>query len=478
MHPVRTLGALVLAAALTLACPPAFAADVPPADSTGFDDAGWTDPVSNDLFAVSGTSFDGTVGIGSAAAGSSAVTITARQDIVLSQDGWGSTPEGTTIHRAGACPVSLQQATVAMSAGDTCQVWFTWGPEAMDHAASQVVFIDLSATASDGSTAQARISTEVLATHLVLGGGVDFGAVAVGTTSAVRTVALRNIAPDAVEVDLTAVTTLGVFDLAPGQPSSVVVASGATTDVGVTFTPTSVGPASAGYAALIPSHAVNGTTSSSAFFPTLTGYGVDRTLALDAAAVDLGAVPTGGTAVRPVTVTNTGAVPVRLTPAGVVRPGTGVTVGTDELEVTLPGDQVAPGQSLTGTVTWRPADADLTAEATVVGTDAADPSRTTTITIPLAGTVAAAPVVTPPPAPAPSAPPTVAVSPPAPSAVGEPSVPGAGGSATGGHGSGARGLAVTGADLAGGTLGAAVVALLVGALLRRVSARGGRRAGR
>ncbi len=68
---------------------------------------------------------------------------------------------------------------------------------------------------ADGSTAGTYVGANLTALHLELGAAVDFGQVAVGSTSAARTVSLRNITPNPVEIDLSQVEALADFGLRP-----------------------------------------------------------------------------------------------------------------------------------------------------------------------------------------------------------------------------------------------------------------------
>lgn len=462
MKLVRALGTLVLTAALTVTAPAAFAADPPPATSTGFTQAAWTNPSSNHLFDVSATSFTATAGLGSSSATSAAVTITAHQDIQLRSAGWSSNPDTNAFHRAGACPDN--GSMVQLTAGDVCQFWFTFGPTALNTWASQISGTTMTATSvADGSTASTYVGANLTALHLELGGAVDFGQVALGSTSAARTVSLRNITPNPVEIDLAQVDALADFGLAPGQPASVTVQPGATTDVAVTFSPQRAGLVTAAASARLSVHAVGSPVTSLPYFPTLSGTGVHRNLLMDAGAVDFGEVAQGDTVQRPLTVTNTGTVPLLLSSGAIVRTGTGEPVGADEVEIALPAEELAPGATVAGTVTWHRAPADLDASVWINGADAGSPADVTSDLVPLTGTVTLP--VTPPP----TTPPTQPEPDPTPGVPATPDAPAGPGATTGGAGhdaaTPARVLAVTGSGALFPVAAGAAGALLVGGLL-------------
>nr|WP_247602229.1 choice-of-anchor D domain-containing protein [Cellulomonas denverensis] len=315
---------------------------------------------------------------------------------------------------------------------------------------------------ADGSTAGTYVGANLTALHLELGAAVDFGQVAVGSTSAARTVSLRNITPNPVEIDLSQVEALADFGLAPGQPASVTVQPGDTTEVAVTFTPQRTGLITAAASARLTVHAVGSTVTSLPIFPTLSGTGVSRSLLMEAGAVDFGEVVQGDTVQQPVTISNTGNVPLRLSAGAVGRTGTGESIGTDEVEIALPTDELAPGATVAGTVTWHRAPADLDASVWIHGLDAGNLTDVTSRLITLTGTVTApvAPPTTPPTEPEPDPTPSVSASP------GAPANPG---TTTGGADQDAATaspvLAVTGSGALFPVAAGAAGALLIGGLL-------------
>ncbi|MBB5471474.1 hypothetical protein HNR08_000210 [Cellulomonas hominis] len=448
--------ALAAASAVLPAAAPAVAAE-PPAAGTGVVDETWGAPADNDLFTLSATRWDATAGLGTAAVGTGAMTVTAKQDVTFRLSSWYTDPEGVTLHLSGVCPRSIWSQTVAMRAGDTCAMWLTYGPRATGAWHSYVTGLTVSATTPDGATASAYAGQTLSVQHvLVEPEDLGFGEVLVGDT-AERAFTIRNITPGPVEVDLSGFRA--PFALADGEPGALVVPAGTAAAVRLVLRPTAPGPVSSGWDTRLPTHAVgDATVVSRPYAPLRRGVGVPRTAGVSGAAVDLGAVPEGTEVSAPLEVTNTGVVPVTLS----ARADAGVRAD-------LPAGAVAPGESVTGTVAWTAGADDLAATVRVVAVDdapagvtAADPAEAL---VPVTGTVRAEPVppgpgpVDPEPEPAPEplpAGPEPAPLPadPAPAAA-DPADPGAAVVASGV-------LATTGGLV--GT-GAAVLALLAGAVL-------------
>ncbi|WP_263119417.1 choice-of-anchor D domain-containing protein [Cellulomonas sp. RIT-PI-Y] len=385
----RTLTAVALAAVVTLTTPlAASAADSPPTTSTGFVGETWGAPVSNDLFSMSASSWSGVAGLGGSEATLAAVTVTAVQDLTLTMQGWYSGPNVVS-HLSGTCPRSVFSPSVAMRAGEQCSYWLTYAEGALGTWHSYITGLNLSATAADGTSATAYYGQSLSTQHLVVGDPIDFGAVPFGDT-AEDGFALTNISPHPIDVDLTGIPT-GGFSLADDQPGTLTMAPGETVRVGVAFSPRASGTTST-WARPITAHAVGSTVSSRVNAPTLTGTGVDRHAELTAEPIDFGTVDRGSTATRPLVITNTGGVPLRVT-ATVV----------DDLQVTLPDAELAPGGTLTGTVTWQ-ARTDLSStwieltgidDTVAAGLPSADPARTETRVSGTVGTVVVDPTPTP-----------------------------------------------------------------------------------
>jgi hypothetical protein len=184
--------ALAAASAVLPAAAPAVAAE-PPAAGTGVVDETWGAPADNDLFTLSATQWDATAGLGTAAVGTGAMTVTAKQDVTFRLSSWYTDPEGVTLHLSGVCPRSIWSQTVAMRAGDTCAMWLTYGPRATGAWHSYVTGLTVSATTPDGATASAYAGQTLSVQHvLVEPEDLGFGEVLVGDT-AERAFTIRNI---------------------------------------------------------------------------------------------------------------------------------------------------------------------------------------------------------------------------------------------------------------------------------------------
>lgn len=451
--PRAPLAAVALATAAAVLAPAAPAVAVePPAAGTGVVDETWGVPAENDLFTLSATQWDATAGLGTAAVGTGAMTVTAKQDVTFRLSSWYTDPEGVTLHLSGVCPRSIWSPTVAMRAGDTCAMWLTYGPRATGAWQSYVTGLTVSATAPDGATASAYAGQTLSVEHvLVEPAELGFGEVLVGD-GAERAFTIRTITPGPVEVDLSGFRA--PFALADGEPDTLVIPAGATAAVRLVLRPTAPGPVSSGWDARLPTHAVgDATVVSRPYAPLRRGVGVARTAGVTGAAVDLGAVPEGTEATAPLEVTNTGVVPVTLT----AEAGDGVRAD-------LPAGTVAPGESVTGTLAWTAGADDLATTVRVVAVDdapadvtAADPAEAL---VPVTGTVRAVPVppgpgpVDPEPEPLPAGPePGPLPADPAPPAA-DPADP---------TPTAASGVLATTGGLVGA--GAAVIALLAGAVL-------------
>ncbi|GIG24878.1 choice-of-anchor D domain-containing protein [Cellulomonas denverensis] len=462
MKLLRALGTLLLTATLTVAAPAAFAADPPPTTSTGFAAGSWGDPIDNDLFTLSGSRWKGTVGIGAPRATTSVLTLTAKTDLTMQQGTWSDEPDGMAIYRSGTCPASVWSQTITMAAGDTCQIWVSYGPDTTDEWSSYISGLHFTATTSGGATASEYVGLENQVQHVLPAAPLDFGEVPLGTTSAPGSIAVQNITPDEVRVELTYLTSMAPFHLADDQPATFTIQPGATADVQVTFTPTALGRVSEWWNTLATVTTVGGTAQSTPRLSEFIGTGVERQAGLTAGPVDFGEVTEGDTVQQPIAVTNTGAVPLRLSTEDVQ------SAGAETVEVALPTDEVAPGQTVTGTVTWHGAGDDLAATVRVNGDDsgaapaAVTPATTATELVALTGTVAA------PSAPEPTTPPTIP-----PTAPEKPATPD---TTTGATTATTTRLAITGSGSTAWILGVAAGAVLLGTGL--VAARRVRRATR
>jgi hypothetical protein len=174
---------------------------------------------------------------------------------------------------------------------------------------------------------------------------LDFGTVPVGTQSGSQQMLLSNAGTGTLNVN--SIGMSAAFSIVPGSPSqcaagSFSLAAGASCTLDVVFIPTQLGPA-AGLVLVLSSNA--GTASAS-----LTGVGGSgKTLSINPGALDFGAVIFDTmSAAQTFSVTSTG-------PNPVIIASVKVTSGGAEFPLTHNCATLAPGNSCTGTVKFKPA---------------------------------------------------------------------------------------------------------------------------
>lgn len=451
-RPLRVLLALSATAALASVAPVAALADdpTPPTASTGIYQERWEPPVENDLFSVSTAGWYGRAAIGTQQVTSGVITLTAKRDLTMREgwfNNWGGVPEILMISHIGVCPGAQP---VQMSAGDTCQFWANFGWDAMNAWGASLRNMEFHATAADGTTASQKVHVSVAMSYEVEGESLDFGEVPLGTTSAPQSFTVSNTGTTPVDIDLTEMTAVGPFELAPGQPTTVSILAGESAEVAVTFTPTQEGQAVADEEIVGIVRPVNSTTEARTQLSEFTGTGIARQAALSSNPVDFGTVDPGDTVQQPITLTNTGPVPLVLTADAVVHDGSAAT--PEDIQVDLPTDEVAPGQSITGTVTWNSAAAAFASSVRVTGTDSAAAALNVPAATPVTEVVALTGAVTAPNTPEPTTPPAAAPAKPATPAD----------TTTGTTTATNTRLATTGSESTGWILGTAVGAVLLG----------------
>jgi RHS repeat-associated protein len=330
-------------------------------------------------------------GAGTVAASLAANGVTPAQ-LVLSPatGGFGSVPLGAssaqqafTVTNSGGLPsgaVSVSTATSdftvvsdgctgnPIAPGGTCEVDVAFAPAVAGSASST-----LTATASPGGAAQTTLSGTGLAPGklTVTPASGDFGAVAVGSTSAATTFTVKNTGDLATGTLATATT--GDFTFGTDTCVGTALAAGASCTIDVAFAPTTPGAATG-------SVTVTGTPAGSAG-AALTGTGeAAAALALDPQSVDFGSVSVGASAPETTfTITNGG---------GAETGALGVAVDDSHFDVTTDtctGVRLATGSSCTVGVSFHPTTTDpVTGVLTVKGTPGG------TVTAALSGTGASA----------------------------------------------------------------------------------------
>jgi hypothetical protein len=172
----------------------------------------------------------------------------------------------------------------------------------------------------------------------ITGGTGQFGNVVVGQTST-QTIKVTNVGQVAIVVSTISISGTG-FAMS-GVVNGQTIAIGSSADITLTFTPTTVGPATG-------SLSVTTNASSTANVSQLTGTGISNSASLSVpASVAFGNVTVNQTGTQNVTLTNTGNTIVNVTNATVA--GSGFSVNLPSGGITIPA-----GQSSTLSVIFTP----------------------------------------------------------------------------------------------------------------------------
>ncbi len=143
------------------------------------------------------------------------------------------------------------------------------------------------------------------------------------TTSGARLVTISNVG--GADLFLGAITVsggnAGEFAIVAGGCSAAAITPGSSCTVGVTFAPTATGNRASSL--LVQSNAPNGVAGNTQIVP-LSGIGADGGLAINPASLDFGTLTVGSSAIRTVTLTNSGTVPVTFSPTSIG--GAGFTI--------------------------------------------------------------------------------------------------------------------------------------------------------
>ncbi|WP_190278917.1 beta strand repeat-containing protein [Dokdonella koreensis] len=243
----------------------------------------------------------GSLDFGSVAVGSTSPV----QSVTLGNS--GGAPLQVTALSAAAAPFAQSGGTcgavpITIAAGASCTVGYTFAPTTAGPASQTLTVtanvpgggsIMLSGTGTQGSLTLAPAS-------------LDFGPVAIGSTSPVQSVTLGNSGGAPLQV-----TALGAAAAPFAQSGGtcgalpITIAAGASCTVGYTFAPAAAGPASQ---TLTVTANVPGGGSI-----TLSGTGVAGVLGVLNATLDFGELNVGDSSTRTLTVVNTGSGPLTVT---------------------------------------------------------------------------------------------------------------------------------------------------------------------
>ena len=230
-----------------------------------------------------------------------------------------------------------------LNPGDSCQMFFTYTPTAVGPAMAT----------SSGSWNGQPFSIDLKGTGLPVGGapasqflvtpaGLDFGDVAIGTTSTQQIVDITNIGASPVVMsgaggapggDFTAVQNCQGNTLNPGESCQMFF----------TYTPSTVGPATA---------VSSGTWNGQPFSIDLMGVGVGPSFLITPSALDFGDVALGVTSAQQIVdITNAGSSPVVMSGAG------GAPGGDFNAVQNCQGNTLNPGESCQMFFTYSPSTA-------------------------------------------------------------------------------------------------------------------------
>jgi uncharacterized repeat protein (TIGR03803 family) len=239
----------------------------------------------------------------------------------------------------GADPGDFAKTTTcgaSLAAGASCTISVTFKPTATGTLSATAGITDNAAGTPQG-IALSGVGTTAELTPAT----VNFGTLATGSVSAVKTVTLKNIGTASLTISGVAITGTDPGDFAETTTCGTSLAAAASCTISVTFKPTASGTRGA----------TLGVTDSAAGSPqpvTLTGVGT--TAKLTPAGVNFGALATGLTsAVKTVTLKNIGT--ASLTISGIAIAGTDPG---DFAETTTCGASLAAAASCTISVTFKP----------------------------------------------------------------------------------------------------------------------------
>lgn len=196
-------------------------------------------------------------------------------------------------------------------------------------------------------------------------GSVNFGSVAPGDSRTI-TVSIKNVLASAVTLNAASVTGADATVFSAGAPSSTALAAGATATIAVTFQPTDSGAKNAALS-------ITSSSAGTVAIP-LTGTGSGG-LSVSPSTIDFGTVAPGASAAATITVTNTDATGVTLTPPF------GITgANADDFGVGAPAaTTIDGGASTTVPVAFQPLSAGLK-NASLMITTSTGATRTVALT--------------------------------------------------------------------------------------------------
>jgi hypothetical protein len=277
------------------------------------------------------------------------VTLTNHQNVSLNFSGILTSADFTVA--SNTCGASI-------AAGTTCTVGVTFSPTATGAATGTLTFTD---DAANSPQAVNLTGKGVLPVSLAPG-SLDLGTVAVGDTTAAKTVTLTN--NQAVSLNFSSILTSANFTIA-SNTCGANIAAGTTCTVGVTFSPTATGAATGSLT--FTDDAANSPQSIS-----LTGTG-STPVTLAPGSLDLGTVAVGDTSdAKTVTLTNHENVPLNFSS---IVASAGFAVASNTC-----GASIAAGTTCTVGVTFSPIATGAASGTLTFTDDAANSPQTVNLT--------------------------------------------------------------------------------------------------
>jgi len=277
------------------------------------------------------------------------VTLTNHQNVSLNFSGILTSADFTVA--SNTCGASI-------AAGTTCTVGVTFSPTATGAATGTLTFTD---DAANSPQAVNLTGKGVLPVSLAPG-SLDLGTVAVGDTTAAKTVTLTN--NQAVSLNFSSILTSANFTIA-SNTCGANIAAGTTCTVGVTFSPTATGAATG-------SLTFTDDAANSPQTVNLTGTG-STPVTLAPGSLNLGTVAVGDTSnAKTVTLTNHENVPLNFSS---IVASAGFAVASNTC-----GASIAAGTTCTVGVTFSPTATGAAAGALTFTDDAANNPQAVNLT--------------------------------------------------------------------------------------------------
>jgi hypothetical protein len=301
---------------------------------------------------------------GSLAFGKIQVGTGASQAITLTNTGTGSVNISQVTSAGAGFSIAGFSGAVTLAAGQSLSLSASFAPAAAGSATGSIAVVS---TATNSPAAISLSGTGIQPLISVVPASVSFGSVTVGVTNT-QTMTIQN--PGSANLTITQAAMSGTGYSLSGLALPVSIAPGSSAAFNVAFAPA----AGSSYPSILTlvSNAPNSPSSIS-----VSGTGIAPVLQISAspASLSFGSLTSGASATQNVTLTNTGNSSVSI--SQIVASGTGFSVGTIALPISL-----AAGQSTSFSVAFAPASVGSLAGSVTVTSNATN----SPLTVTLAGT--------------------------------------------------------------------------------------------